>query len=110
MLIFAACPQCGVDLPEDSSACACGWRRRPAAKSHHKLVPCAHEGCPTEALIRIQTPTGWANLCRVHYEQHWSTQALAWCVKMHLTDRQAQREYCLQHFPPLRKLPKLADT
>ena len=109
MLTFAACPQCGVDLPSTSSACACGWLRRPARPATSD-VPCAHENCPCDAILRLKLSTGWANLCREHYERHVRAEAKAWCVLMRLTDREAQRDYVLQHWPAqLRKIPRLED-
>jgi hypothetical protein len=38
-------------------------------------VPCAHQGCTTDATLKLHLPTGWANVCRPHAEQHWQREA-----------------------------------
>jgi len=55
-------------------------------------VPCAHDICTTPAITRQHLPSGWANLCRKHYEQHHQAHANDFCSEHRLTtaeDKQA---------------------
>lgn len=70
------CPRCNEPLFSPSS-CRCGWRARVRNERNTSVtapeyVPCAHEGCRESARCRIKVPTGWANLCLPHYEQHFA--------------------------------------
>ena len=73
------CPRCSQDLLWGEISCKCGWRKR-AARGEGRRIPrepvaCAHEGCPDDATIRLTTRTGWANVCRAHYDAHWGREA-----------------------------------
>lgn len=69
------CPRCNEPLI-NAGYCRCGWRARirpeRQAVAAPEYVPCAHDGCRESALCRIKMPTGWANLCMPHYEQHFA--------------------------------------
>ena len=43
-----------------------------------QLVPSAYERCPLPAKFYIKRPQGYANICRVHYEEIASQEAAAW--------------------------------
>ncbi|MCC6475146.1 MAG: hypothetical protein IT514_15545 [Burkholderiales bacterium] len=38
----------------------------------------------------MKLPTGWANLCRQHYDAHWGDVARAYCEARGLTRRPEQ--------------------
>ena len=72
------CNQCGATLHDNATFCGCGWKKfakKSAAVDEHR-IPCAHAECGIKAMCRIQTPTGWANLCWQHYDSHFSNQAI----------------------------------
>jgi hypothetical protein len=48
----------------------------PYKQSSEPNVPCAHADCGIAAMCKIKTPTGWANLCWRHYDQHFAQQAV----------------------------------
>lgn len=33
-----------------------------------RVIDCSHEGCRFGSIARIWTATGWANVCKSHYE------------------------------------------
>lgn len=73
------CPKCQSQLGLRATFCGCGWRKAaPAAQTFAEVdrAQCAHMGCFLSAKVRIQTRTGWADLCAKHYEQHFTDQAL----------------------------------
>jgi hypothetical protein len=71
------CPKCHVEIA-DSTYCGCGWKKlKPRFETgRDEPVPCAHADCGIAAMCRIRTPTGWANLCWQHYDQHFASQAI----------------------------------
>lgn len=79
---MADCPKCKSEIG-NSTYCGCGWRgRKQVAESSDELhanafVDCAHMDCRLPAMCKIQTKTGWANLCTKHYDQHYSDEAHA---------------------------------
>jgi hypothetical protein len=68
---------------------SCGW----AAASGSVACPCAHEGCPAPAVVRIKTH-GWANLCMEHYMAHHQAKAVAYCHEKGLYTTEAQIKHC----------------
>jgi hypothetical protein len=73
------CQKCGGTLADNATYCGCGWRKRSASNGdteYQAPVPCAHNGCGIDAMCRIKTKTGWANLCWHHYDEHYRTEAL----------------------------------
>jgi hypothetical protein len=56
-------------------------------------VQCAHGGCPTDATIRLKLRTGWADLCRHHYEFHIQQEADEFNRAHEFTTREEQREF-----------------
>lgn len=55
--------------------------RAAAEKEVAVPVPCVHESCASDAILSQRLPTGWANLCRHHYEFHHQRQADAFCAE-----------------------------
>ena len=54
---------------------------------------CAHESCQHRAVVKIQTPTGWANLCMFHYDEHYRIGALDYCDALGLHTIEQRREW-----------------
>ena len=53
-------------------------RKAPLVEEKARIsVECAYGGCPHDATIRLQTPTGWANVCNGHYHMRISADAHA---------------------------------
>lgn len=71
------CPQCATTLHRSATFCGCGWQKKtqPLPSEREKHVNCAHDGCFLSAKVKIQTKTGWANLCMRHYEEHFAAEA-----------------------------------
>ena len=61
------CPDCYRRIPEGRIKCLCGWSPLAASAVHMRGPDCAHAECQSSALVRVYTPTGWANLCPEHY-------------------------------------------
>lgn len=76
-------------------------------------VPCAHSHCPNFAVLSVKQKTGWANLCRNHYELLISAEAREFCQTRGLTTRQKQLEFIRERLTSIRnrglkvKLPAL---
>jgi hypothetical protein len=72
------CKNCGITLADDATYCGCGWKKlKPRfERPFDTPVPCAYADCGVDAMCRIQTKTGWANLCWQHYDQHFAQQAV----------------------------------
>ncbi len=65
------CPRCSAPFAtKNAISCACGWKKRAAPKGIEpkvrEPVDCAYAGCRNDAILRVQTPTGWANMCKHH--------------------------------------------
>jgi hypothetical protein len=77
---MSACPKCSTEIGS-AEYCGCGWRRvaNPGAKLAYPDDPprvhCAHDSCPHNAVVKIETKYGWANLCWRHHEEHFKRQA-----------------------------------
>ena len=69
------CPDCKAYLRADALRCGCGW----TARDNVPPIECAHHGCGYHANVRVQTKTGWATLCAVHYKDHFHEQAIKSC-------------------------------
>jgi len=59
-------------------------------------VPCAHDLCPHNAILRLKLEHGWANLCRKHYEFHAQRAAKEFCAKNGLESVEQMRTYCME--------------
>lgn len=73
------CNQCGATLHDGATFCGCGWKKFAKKSNDYNDFPrvaCAHETCGIAAMCRIQTKTGWANLCWRHYDEYFSNQAI----------------------------------
>ena len=108
------CPRCDATLPDQSTACRCGWRdRKQDTHESRPPLPCAHEECREPALVNIKTQTGMALLCRSHYDQHYKQKALDTCSKLGLHTTEQRREWAkaqLRANPLFRNLEKLYQT
>ena len=102
------CPECKSQLASAATYCGCGWKK-PTKRYDDDDTPrcyCAHDGCPNRAAVKIETKTGWANLCHAHYSKHYADQANAKCATLKLTTTDQRREWCKAQ---LRKSPMFAN-
>ena len=92
------CPECKNELGSTAYYCPCGWQKRKSNPFVNvaRAVVCAHEDCRTPAILRIKVPTGWANLCDAHYDQHFLNQGKATCERLGLDTVAKQRAYFLE--------------
>lgn len=90
--MLTACPDCGGNLGRDAEKCRCGWKRGSVAP--RLLAECAYQGCVTSAVIREQTPTGWANLCEFHWLQAHTRRAEENCRAKGLFTTEQKKAYC----------------
>ena len=107
-------PKCSTEIG-NAAYCGCGWKRGKA--SHHDepelLIECAHIACQQRAKVNIKTPTGRANLCIFHYDEHYRLKALDTCATLglHTTeDRRAWAKQQLRSNPLFRNLERLYQT
>jgi hypothetical protein len=68
-------------------------QQEPATRSH---IQCAHDLCAHSAILRLKLPTGWANLCRHHYDFHAQREADKFCAENGLITLEQKRAFCLQ--------------
>jgi hypothetical protein len=82
---MAECPKCSNEIGA-APYCGCGWTRKVIGKDKEKeadepRVKCAHDSCFMSSTVKIQTRTGWANLCGRHYDEHFVKQAREYCAE-----------------------------
>lgn len=65
-------------------------------------VACAHTNCPHAAIVRLQLKTGWASLCRGHYEFHVQQEANEFCARSGLVTREQKYAFCKAKMPSLK--------
>lgn len=95
--VYDQCPRCSDDLKWGATSCHCGWKKRKRGEERglppRVPVQCAYDGCTTDATIRVMTVTGWANLCRSHYDAHHGRMARSWCAERGLGTVSQMRAY-----------------
>ena len=102
------CPECKIEIGK-SSYCGCGWRKPKSQTSPEPLrIECAHESCQYRAIVKIHTLAGWANLCRFHYDQHYTDAARKRCELLGLNTVAQKREWVRQEMKTL--YAKLAQS
>jgi len=97
--VFNQCPKCSVDLPDGATSCTCGWRKRGTARlerARRVPIPCAHDGCEYESMLSLRLRTGWANLCRAHYEHHIQLGADKFNRELSLDTREKRRAFIME--------------
>ena len=74
------CPDCNGELAPKATYCGCGWHKHTKLESEIKQrVPCANDDCRLDAILRLQTKTGWANFCEPCYTKYAKEQARISC-------------------------------
>lgn len=67
------CGDCGGKLGVRATRCRCGWVMPGAPRDVNappvKIIACCFSNCSDNAICRIFTSTGWANVCLAHYPQ-----------------------------------------
>ena len=99
------CPECNSTIGANATYCGCGWGRK--KKFDHGVpdeprAPCAHESCGRLSTVKIHTPTGWANLCLPHYQDHFLIAGTRKCVQLGLNTVAEKRKWVLDHMPDFR--------
>ena len=70
------CPDCKGEIGR-AIYCGCGWKKTSLrVVGGVQDVRCAHSECGIDAMCRVKTKTGWANLCWQHYDQYFERQAI----------------------------------
>lgn len=93
------CPKCGDALGTKATYCGCGWKKgisqdgKLAYPNEQPRVPCCYEGCFISATVKIKTPLGWANLCDMHYPEHFRKEANKTCERLGLDTPAKQRRW-----------------
>lgn len=88
---MSECVKCGSEIGT-ANYCGCGWKRSKATKNEpRQFIQCAHMACNTSAIVKIKTPTGWANFCEPHYGDYYLNQAEETCRKLGLTTTAEKR-------------------
>lgn len=95
------CPRCQAPLKVNgATSCECGWKKRARAGRVEKepvWVSCAHMACSYRADVSLKTPTGWANLCRRHYDEKMGAEARAYTASLGLKSREDCIAYVRSH-------------
>ena len=55
---------------------------------------CAYAGCDTTPIVRQKLSTGWANLCRKHYDAQAQERADAYCLENGLDTTEKKIAFC----------------
>lgn len=76
---------------------------------------CAHETCDVPAMVRLQLPTGWANLCEPHYVMHFDGIARLRCAELGLNQgpNESKKEWlarCMAYIKSNAKLKTFDDA
>src|SRR3990167_5430647 len=87
------CPDCKSPLATNAKYCGCGWKLYGDRNTPPPRTNCAHDGCGFHAMAKIKTPTGYANLCSVHYAKFFQDQAEKKCVELGLLTTAQCREW-----------------
>lgn len=95
---MADCPKCGNELIY-GRPCYCGWQPKakpePSGSGHQTArvprVKCCR--CSDEAYFKIQTPTGWENVCQTDYNKHFDQEVKKTCQNMGLDTTAKRRDY-----------------
>ena len=94
--ISRACPDCGQEIGR-ATYCGCGWgKKRPEKHTGYvepDRVKCAYDICFRTAKLKVMTPTGWANFCMEHYENHFKKQARETCENLGLVTLAQKKKY-----------------
>lgn len=98
-----SCPSCEKSLPAYATKCRCGWESQ---KNTH--VDCAFDGCKINAILRHQTPTGWANLCTHHALVIRNREAQKYCESLGLNTVDEKRAWLLKNKPMVKRIPNEA--
>ena len=110
------CPRCGLPIGDTTTACSCGWKDRKTKRPHDEPelpIECAHIACQQRAKVNIKTPTGRANLCTFHYDEHYRLKTLDTCAALGLHTSSQRREHAkslLRSNPMFRNLERLYQT
>ena len=97
------CPDCKNEI-KNSNYCGCGWRKPspPVPYAERERVKCCYDVCNRSAVLKVRTPTGWANLCMIHYDEHHQRQADETCRALGLQTVQQKREWVRRKMRELR--------
>ena len=91
---MAECPQCKSEIG-NATYCGCGWGKR--GRNHEvpieRRCACGYEGCPHDAMCKIQTKTGWLNVCDDHYRIYHHAKAEAYCRERGLLTTEQKRAW-----------------
>lgn len=67
------CPDCNQTLHNAARYCGCGWKRDNPFNKPDAIVDCAHRGCNSPAMCKVEA----TNLCDFHYGHHFRDEANA---------------------------------
>lgn len=101
---MSQCPRCQNPLPESAESCPCGWRER----TKHHLEPtrqpradCGYDGCGTESMCKLRTPTGWLNVCDAHYRIYHHDKAERTASNLGLETIAKRKAWLREHWPTM---------
>lgn len=86
---MADCPKCGTEIGR-SAYCGCGWKRyaKTSDQAPERRCECAYAGCQHDAVLKVKTPTGWANLCHDHSRIYHHAKAEKYCNELGIDTRE----------------------
>ena len=88
------CPDCDKELGF-RSVCGCGWKKptTPQMAYEKPRAKCCHDLCISNAICKIKTVTGWANVCERHYLSHFQKQADDYCAEHGIVTLAQKRKF-----------------
>jgi hypothetical protein len=96
------CPRCRNPLPDNADSCRCGWRERTRNRNEpdrHPRTTCGYDGCNTESICKLRTPTGWLHVCDHHYRIYHHDKAERTCTALGLDTVAKRKAWLRQHWP-----------
>lgn len=107
---MSACPKCDTEIGA-AAYCGCGWKRGAKARDTgpERRCDCCYEGCSHDAMVKIKTPTGWANMCLDHYAIYHHAKAEKHCRDLGLNTRAQRLAWLRQNWRQLTALPPIRE-
>jgi hypothetical protein len=105
------CPECGSTLGAKARYCGCGWGRKKKNEEppDPRRIVCCHESCGRDSVVKIHTRTGWANVCKEHYDLHFQNQADTYCESRGLHTLGQKMEWVRTQKLLLKRIPVLRE-
>ena len=79
--------------------------KKQVSEGYQPPLECAYAGCARNALVHVQMPTGWANVCAVHYDRIHLERCHETCRKLGLETVEQKRDWVRRNPLKLKRGP-----